>query len=94
MPTEIKRRRISQAKQFARIERISVAGVTERMGPHGLHMYADAYLSAALALPQPNVPFEPVRAISRLSRHRARIKGISVMPGYKNGRLGGKPIRP
>lgn len=31
------------------------------MGPHGLHMYADAYLSAALALPQPNVPFEPVR---------------------------------
>ncbi len=61
MPTQIKTRRTSRAKQFAQIEKVSIAGITERMGPHGLHMYAEAYLSAALALPKPNVPFEPVR---------------------------------
>jgi hypothetical protein len=61
MPTQTKTRRTSRAKQFAQIEKISIAGFTERMGPHGLHMYAEAYLSAALELPKANVPFEPVR---------------------------------
>lgn len=54
--------RISKAKQFAQIENISILGiVTERMGPLGLHFYANAYLDAARALPLSNVPFEPVR---------------------------------
>ncbi|MEY4706174.1 MAG: hypothetical protein RL042_2379 [Nitrospirota bacterium] len=56
-----KKRKSSAAKQFAEIERISIAGINERMGPLGLHMYAESYLSAAQLLPKPNVPFEPVR---------------------------------
>ena len=31
------------------------------MGPIGLHLYAQHYLSAAKSLPEPTVPFEPVR---------------------------------
>ena len=53
--------RVSAAKRFAQIERISIAGITERMGPLGLHMYAEAYLNAARSLPLPTVPFDPVR---------------------------------
>ena len=53
--------RISAAKRFAQIEKISIMGITERMGPLGLHMYASAYLDAARALPLPTAPFEPVR---------------------------------
>lgn len=56
-----KKRRPSAAKRFAEIERISIAGINESMGPLGLHMYAESYLSAAQALPEPKVPFEPVR---------------------------------
>jgi hypothetical protein len=56
-----KKRKPSAAKRFAEIETISIAGITERMGPLGLHMYAESYLSAAQALPKPKVPFEPVR---------------------------------
>jgi hypothetical protein len=51
----------SRAKQFAQIERISIAGITEGMGPLGLHTYAEAYLNAVRSLPLPSVPFEPVR---------------------------------
>jgi hypothetical protein len=53
-------RRVSTAKKFAQIERISICGITERMGPLGLHMYAKAYLEGAHALPPSSVPFEPV----------------------------------
>jgi len=56
-----KSRRASAAKRFAEIERISIAGINERMGPVGLHVYAEVYLAAARALPLPKVPFEPVR---------------------------------
>jgi hypothetical protein len=56
-----KKRKTSAAKRFAEIERISIAGINERMGPLGLHMYAESYLAAAQALPKPKVPFEPVR---------------------------------
>ena len=52
---------LSKANKFAQIEYISIIGITERMGPIGLHVYADAYLSAARSLPKPTVPFEPVR---------------------------------
>lgn len=52
--------RVSTAKKFAQIEKISIAGTTERMGPLGLHMYAKAYLEGACALPLKSVPFEPV----------------------------------
>lgn len=52
---------ISAAKQHAQIEQISIAGLTARMGPIGLHMYANSFLKAAQALPPPSVPFEPVR---------------------------------
>ena len=53
--------RVSATKQFAQVERISIAGITERMGPLALHMYADAYLNAARSLPLPSAPFQPVR---------------------------------
>lgn len=56
-----KKRKVSAAKRFAEVEKISIAGITERMGPLGLHMYAESFLSAAQALPKPKVPFEPVR---------------------------------
>jgi hypothetical protein len=54
-------RKPSRAKQYAQIERISIMGATSRMGPVGLWVYADAYMRAALALPAPEVPYEPVR---------------------------------
>jgi hypothetical protein len=54
--------RVSVAKRFAQIERISIFGITERMGPLGLHMYANAYFNAARSLPLPTVPFDPVRS--------------------------------
>ena len=37
-------------------------GITERMGPLALQLYAENYLAAAKALPEPAVPFEPVRS--------------------------------
>ena len=52
--------RVSAAKKFAQIEKISIMGTTERMGPLGLHMYAKAYLDGARALPPSSVPYEPV----------------------------------
>jgi hypothetical protein len=61
MTKQKKPRRLSLAQQNAKIENISIMGVTERMGPLGLHLYAKAYHDAARALPLPNVPFEPVR---------------------------------
>lgn len=53
--------RISTAKRFAQIEKISIMGITERTSPLGLHIYANAYLDAARALPLPTIPFDPVR---------------------------------
>lgn len=61
MPTTKQTRRPSPAKRFAEIERISMFGITERMGPVALQLYAEKYLGAAQALPKPEVPFEPVR---------------------------------
>jgi hypothetical protein len=55
-----KKTQLSSAKRFAQIENISMLGMTERMGPVALHVYAESYLSAALALPNPPVPFDPV----------------------------------
>lgn len=55
------RSRLSRAKQYAEIERISIMGLVARMGPVGLWVYARAYLTAALALPAPESPYEPVR---------------------------------
>jgi hypothetical protein len=54
-------RKPSRTKQYAQIERISIMGATSRMGPVGLWVYADAYIRAGLALPAPEVPYEPVR---------------------------------
>ena len=61
MATGKKAGRVSAAKRFAAIERISIFGITERMGPIGLHMYAERFLAAARSLPPGTVPFEPVR---------------------------------
>jgi hypothetical protein len=61
MPTVKPTRSPSLAKQFAAIEQISLLGMTERMGPLGLQLYAETYFAAAKALPTPTVPFEPVR---------------------------------
>jgi len=59
--TPVPPRKPSRAKQYAQIERISIAGLTSRMGPVGLWVYADAYIRAVLALPALEVPYEPVR---------------------------------
>lgn len=61
MPSTKKPARVSPAKHHAQIEHISLLGVRERMGPLGLHMYANSFLAAASALPQPAVTFDPVR---------------------------------
>lgn len=57
--TKIKK--LSAAKKYAQIEHISICGITERMGPLGLYLYAESFLKAASSLPIPTVPFEPVR---------------------------------
>jgi hypothetical protein len=54
-------RKPSKAKKFAAIEHIGIGPIRERIGPLGLHMYAEAYLKAYESLPLPEVPFEPVR---------------------------------
>lgn len=61
MSTKKKQTRISVAKRYAEIEKISIYGLTERMGPIGLHTYANAFLEAVRTLPPASVPFEPVR---------------------------------
>jgi hypothetical protein len=61
MRNEKKPTRLSAAKRNAQIERISILGITERMGPLGLHMYAHCFLTAARSLPAPTAPFEPAR---------------------------------
>lgn len=40
-------RKTSLAIRFAEVEDISIGGITDRMSPVGLHVYAEAYLSAA-----------------------------------------------
>jgi hypothetical protein len=40
-----KQSRLSAAKRHAQIERISIAGLAARMGPVGLHTYAEAFQS-------------------------------------------------
>lgn len=80
-----KKRKTSDAKRFAEIERISIFGITERMGPLGLHMYAESYLSAAQALPKPEVPFEPVRpylvchAIELVLKAFLSLRGVAMV---------------
>ena len=54
-------KKVTQAKKFAEIEKISVFGAVARIGPVGLWMYANAYASSVKALAEPSVPFEPVR---------------------------------
>ena len=61
MATPLNPRKLSQAKTYARIERISIAGIVAPMGPVGLWVYASAYVKAGLALPAPEAPYEPVR---------------------------------
>lgn len=61
MPRKKKPVRLSAARRNAQIEQIKIAGIEERMGPLGLHMYAQSFLSAARSLPPPTVPFEPAR---------------------------------
>lgn len=80
-----KKRKPSTAKRFAEIEKISIGGITERMGPPGLHMYAESYLSAANALPKPEVPFEPVRpylichAIELVLKAFLSLRGVAMV---------------
>lgn len=52
---------MAKKPSFADIENISIAGLTARMGPVGLHVYAERFLIAAEALPAPEFPFDPVR---------------------------------
>ena len=40
-------RKVSKAKQQAKVEHFSILGLTARMGPVGLHVYAADFLSAA-----------------------------------------------
>ena len=56
-----KSKKLSRAKRFAEVEFLSVAGFKYRMGPTGLWVYGKDYKNAAAILPQPSVPYEPVR---------------------------------
>ena len=55
------------------------------MGPLGLHMYAESYLSAAQALPQPKVRFDPVRpylvchAIELVLKAFLSLRGVAMV---------------
>jgi hypothetical protein len=51
----------STAKRHAKVEFISIAGVTARLGPLGLQMYAADYLSAAKEVAPPEVRFSQAR---------------------------------
>lgn len=61
MPIQKKPARVSVSKRHGQIEHISIFGITERMGPLALHMYADSFLTAANSLPPSSAPFDPVR---------------------------------
>jgi len=61
MSAKDKQTRVSGAKRHAEVEYLSIAGLTTRMGPIGLHTYASAFLDAARTLPPATVPFDPVR---------------------------------
>jgi hypothetical protein len=43
------------------VESISILGVTARMAPIGLQIYAADFLAAAKAVPSPDGPFAPAR---------------------------------
>ena len=95
MPTAKRPRKPSATKRFAEIERISILGITERMGPLALELYAEMYLAAAEALPKPPVPFEPVRpylvchAIELALKAFLSLKG-SAMVDLADGQFGHK----
>src|SRR5271157_3055640 len=54
-----KRGKASVGKTF--VENISIFGLTARMAPLGLQMYAADFLAAAKAIQPPNGPFAPDR---------------------------------
>lgn len=54
-------KKLSQAKEFAKVERISLFGAVARIGPISLWQYAQSYESAARHVPKPDAPYEPVR---------------------------------
>lgn len=58
---EQKKRKLSTTKKFAEIEVLDLFGSKIRLSPTGLWVYARSYAKAAQALPQPEVPYEPVR---------------------------------
>jgi hypothetical protein len=85
----------SLAKRFAEIERLSMFGVTERMGPVALHLYAEKYLAAAQALPPQNVPFDPVRLYLACHAIELCLKAFLSLHGQEmlamaDGKLGHK----
>jgi len=91
--------RASGAKRFAQVERISISGITERMAPLALHMYADAYLNAARSLPPPDaplaapsrVPFEQVRPFLVCHSIELGLKAFLSLQGFEMLELAGGP---
>jgi hypothetical protein len=81
MPTSKPSR--SQAKKFAEVERISFIGITERMGPVGLHLYSKSYLAAAQSLPHAELPFEPVRPYLVCHAIELALKAFLSLQGRK-----------
>jgi hypothetical protein len=80
---ENKPKKKSAVKDFAAIEQISIAGLVARMGPVALHVYADAYLKAAKALPEPTAPFEPVRPFLVCHSIELSLKAFLSLRGAK-----------
>jgi hypothetical protein len=83
MPTSKPNRRTSHAKRFSEVEKISVFGITERMGPLGLQLYAETYLTAAKALPTPKGPFEPVRPYLVCHAIELGLKAFLSLKGFQ-----------
>jgi hypothetical protein len=82
---------MAKKSSFADIENISIAGQIGRMGPIGLHLYAEKYLIAAKALPAPghteSTPprelFEPVRPYLVCHSIELALKAFLSLKGQK-----------
>lgn len=90
-----RKREPSPAKRFAEIERISILGVTERMGPVALHLYAERYLAAVQALLKLSTPFDPVRLYLVCHAIELSLKAFLSLQGQEmlamaDGKLGHK----
>jgi hypothetical protein len=74
---------VAKKTSFADVENISIAGLTARMGPVGLHAYAERFLIAAEALQASEFPFDPVRPYLACHSIELALKAFLSLSGQK-----------